>query len=83
MQPTDPNKFTEKTWEALARTPDLVKQSQQQQIETEHLMKALLEQEGLTKNILSKAGISVGQFREKPDSFINRQPKITGTIANV
>ena len=83
MKPTDPNKFTEKTWEALARTPDLVKQSQQQQIETEHLMKALLEQEGLTKNILSKAGISVGQFREKTDSFINRQPKITGTIANV
>ncbi|SKB11900.1 Chaperone [Planktothrix sp. PCC 11201] len=83
MQPTDPNKFTEKTWEALARTPELVKQSQQQQIETEHLMKALLEQEGLAKNILSKAEISVNQFREKTDSFINRQPKITGTIANV
>ncbi|MFM6191671.1 ATP-dependent chaperone ClpB [Planktothrix sp.] len=83
MQPTDPNKFTEKTWEALARTPDLVKQSQQQQIESEHLMKALLEQEGLTKNILSKAGVSVAQFRERTDNFINRQPKITGTISNV
>ncbi|CAD5937501.1 Chaperone protein ClpB 2 [Planktothrix tepida] len=83
MQPTDPNKFTEKTWEALARTPDIVKQSQQQQIESEHLMKALLEQEGLTKNILTKAGISVAQFRERTDSFINRQPKITGTISNV
>ena len=32
MQPNNPNQFTEKAWEAIARTPDLVKQGRQQQI---------------------------------------------------
>jgi ATP-dependent Clp protease ATP-binding subunit ClpB len=52
MQPTNPNKFTEKAWEAIARTPDIAKAAKQQQLETEHLMKALLEQEGLATSIL-------------------------------
>ena len=39
MQPTNPNQFTEEAWEAIAHTPDIVKAAQQQQIETEHLMK--------------------------------------------
>ncbi|MEB3282017.1 MAG: ATP-dependent chaperone ClpB [Lyngbya sp.] len=83
MQPTDPSKFTEKSWEALARTPDLVKQAQQQQLESEHLMKSLLEQEGLASSLLSKAGVSVPQFRERVDAFINRQPQVTGSSTNI
>ena len=47
MQPNNPNQFTEKAWEAISRTPDIAKTSQNQQIEAEHLMKALLEQNGL------------------------------------
>lgn len=38
MQPTNPNQFTEKAWEAIARTPDIAKQAKNQQIESEHLM---------------------------------------------
>jgi ATP-dependent Clp protease ATP-binding subunit ClpB len=26
MQPTNPNQFTEKAWEAIAHTPDIVKE---------------------------------------------------------
>ncbi|MGL5510397.1 MAG: Clp protease N-terminal domain-containing protein, partial [Microcoleaceae cyanobacterium] len=77
MQPNNSNLFTEKAWEAIARTPDLVKASQQQQIESEHLMKALLEQDdGLAIALFNKAGISVPLVREKIDTFINKQPKI-------
>jgi len=47
MQPTNPQKFTEKAWEAIAKSPDIAKQSNQQQIESEHLMKSLIGQEGL------------------------------------
>ncbi|MBS0018598.1 MAG: AAA family ATPase, partial [Arthrospira sp. SH-MAG29] len=83
MQPTDPNKFTEKAWQALAQTPDIVKQAQQQQIETEHLMKALLEQDGLANSLFNKAGISVAKVRESTETFINRQPKIKGNSTNV
>jgi ATP-dependent Clp protease ATP-binding subunit ClpB len=83
MQPTDPSKFTEKAWDHLVRTPDIVKQNQQQQLETEHLMKALLEQNGLSTSIFNKAGVTVAQLQEKTDAFINRQPKVTGSSDNV
>ncbi|KKD38310.1 ATP-dependent chaperone ClpB [Limnoraphis robusta] len=83
MQPSDPSKFTEKSWEAIARTPEIVKQAQQQQLESEHLMKALLEQEGLASSLFSKAGVAVPQLREKVDAFIDRQPKVKGSSTNV
>jgi len=84
MQPNNPNQFTEKAWEALARTPELVKAAQQQQLESEHLMKALLEQEsGLASSLFNKAGVSVAKLRDRTDEFISRQPKISGSGGNV
>lgn len=79
MQPTNPNQFTEKAWEAITQTPDLVKQAQQQQIESEHLMQALLEQDGLATSILSRAGANVQQVRDRTSEFINKQPKVSGS----
>ncbi len=84
MQPNNPNQFTEKAWEALARTPEIVKAGQQQQLESEHLMKALLEQEsGLASSLFNKAGVSVAKLRDRTDEFISRQPRITGSGGNV
>ena len=79
MQPTNPKQFTEKAWSAIARTPDLAKQSQQQQIESEHLMQSLLEQDGLASAIFSKAGINLQQLKDKTAEFIARQPKVSNT----
>ncbi|AFY76947.1 ATP-dependent chaperone ClpB [Pleurocapsa sp. PCC 7327] len=76
MQPTNPNQFTEKAWEAIVRTIDIAKQNKQQQIETEHLMKSLLEQEGLATSIFNKANVNVQRLRERTDEFIRRQPKV-------
>jgi ATP-dependent Clp protease ATP-binding subunit ClpB len=83
MQPTDPNKFTEKAWEAIVRTPEIVKQAQQQQIETEHLLKALLEQDGLATSIFNKLGVNVQKLRDRADDYINRQPKVSGSGSSV
>jgi ATP-dependent Clp protease ATP-binding subunit ClpB len=83
MQPTNPNQFTEKAWEAIAHTPDIVKAAQQQQIETEHLMKSLLEQEGLASSILTKAGVNVQKLRDRTEQFIQRQPKVSGSGSSV
>jgi len=83
MQPTNPNQFTEKAWEAIAHTPDIAKAVQQQQIESEHLMKALLEQEGLASSILTKAGANVSKLRDRTEQFIQRQPKISGSSSSV
>jgi ATP-dependent Clp protease ATP-binding subunit ClpB len=83
MQPNNPNQFTEKAWEAIAHTPDVVKQAQQQQIETEHLLKALLEQEGLAVSVFNKLGASIPRMRDRIDEFINRQPKVSGSNQSV
>ncbi|WP_027402716.1 ATP-dependent chaperone ClpB [Aphanizomenon flos-aquae] len=83
MQPTNPNQFTEKAWEAIAHTPDVAKQYQQQQLESEHLMKGLLEQEGLASAIFTKAGTSLQKVRDRTEQFIQRQPKVSGTSASV
>ncbi|MDB9322158.1 ATP-dependent chaperone ClpB [Nodularia spumigena CS-586/05] len=91
MQPTNPNQFTEKAWEAIAHTPDIAKQYQQQQLESEHLMKALLEQDGLANSILTKAGVDLQKIREplteglrqRTEQFIQRQPKVSGSSTSV
>ncbi|MEO8890292.1 MAG: Clp protease N-terminal domain-containing protein, partial [Coleofasciculaceae cyanobacterium] len=83
MQPTNPNQFTEKAWEAIARTPDIAKAAQQQQLESEHLLKALLEQDGLASSIFNKAEVSVQKVRDAVDDFIKRQPKVSGSSESV
>ncbi len=75
MQPNNPNQFTEKAWEAIAQTPDLAKQAQHQQIESEHLMKALLEQEGLSSSILNKAGVNIRQCAIAQNNLLIANPK--------
>jgi ATP-dependent Clp protease ATP-binding subunit ClpB len=47
MQPNNPKDFTEKAWQVITRTLDVAKQAKHQQMETEHLLKSLLEQDGL------------------------------------
>ncbi len=83
MQPNNPNQFTEKAWEAIVRTSDIVKQAQQQQIETEHLLKALLEQEGLAVSIFNKLGVNRQRLRDRADQQISRQPKVSGSSQSV
>jgi len=83
MQPTNPDQFTEKAWEAIAHTPDVAKQHQQQQLESEHLMKGLLEQEGLASAIFTKAGANLQKVRDRTEQFIQRQPKVSGNSTSV
>ena len=83
MQPTNPDLFTAKAWEAIVRTPEIAKQHQQQQIESEHLMYALLEQDGLAASVFNKLGINGQKLRDRTEEFISRQPKISGSGGSV
>ncbi|KAL4184373.1 hypothetical protein AMTRI_Chr10g225320 [Amborella trichopoda] len=71
--------FTEMAWQAIVSSPEVAKESKQQIVETEHLMKALLEQKnGLARRIFSKAGVDNTRLLEATESFIQRQPKVLG-----
>ncbi|MBW4699734.1 MAG: ATP-dependent chaperone ClpB [Aphanocapsa lilacina HA4352-LM1] len=78
MQPNNPNQFTEKAWDAIVRTTEVAKEYRQQQLESEHLFKALLDQDGgLAGSIFTKAGVNLAKLGERVEQFINRQPKLT------
>lgn len=65
-------------WQGIVSSPDIAKENKQQIVETEHLMKALLEQKnGLARRIFSKAGVDNTRLLEATDQFIQRQPKVT------
>jgi ATP-dependent Clp protease ATP-binding subunit ClpB len=69
--------FTEMAWQAIVASPDVAKESKQQIVETEHLMKALLEQRnGLARRIFAKAGVDNTTLLDATDRYIQRQPKV-------
>ncbi|HHP7232219.1 MAG TPA: ATP-dependent chaperone ClpB, partial [Xenococcaceae cyanobacterium] len=79
MQPTDSSKFTEQAWEGIVKSQEIAKQFQNQNLEVEHVILALLEQEGLAETILTKANIEVPRFKQQIEAFTHRQPKIGGS----
>ncbi|MEM6432761.1 MAG: Clp protease N-terminal domain-containing protein, partial [Cyanobacteria bacterium P01_D01_bin.115] len=83
MQPTNPKQFTEKAWQAIVRTPEIAKEAKHQQIESEHLMQALLEQEGLAVSVFNKAEVNVQNVRDRTTDFIAKQPKISNAGGSV
>ncbi|GAB2216707.1 hypothetical protein Droror1_Dr00024484 [Drosera rotundifolia] len=69
--------FTEMAWQAIVSCPEVAKEYKHQIVETEHLMKALLEQKnGLARRIFSKAGVDNTRLLEATVKFIERQPKV-------
>jgi ATP-dependent Clp protease ATP-binding subunit ClpB len=79
----DLNKFTEKTQEALRAAQAKAVQYGNQQIDLEHLMAALLEQEGgLAPSILNKADVQVSALRSRIEQELQKLPKVSGPAAN-
>jgi ATP-dependent Clp protease ATP-binding subunit ClpB len=74
----DMNRFTEKTQEALMAAQQLSAQMQQQQVDVEHVLMALLDQEpGLALSILRKADVNVDSLRGKLQRELEKLPRVT------
>jgi ATP-dependent Clp protease ATP-binding subunit ClpB len=75
----DLNRFTEKAREALAGAQKLTARMNHQQIDLEHVLLALLDQEGgLTPAVLTKAGVSADALTIKLQRELDKLPKVTG-----
>ena len=71
-------KFTQKSVEAIQNAQSIAVQNQNPQIEEEHLLLALLEQNSsLIKELLKKMGIPQ-TFENTLKNEINKKPKVTG-----
>jgi ATP-dependent Clp protease ATP-binding subunit ClpB len=80
----DINRFTEKAQEAVRAAQTLATRYGNQQVEVEHLLTALLDQQGgLVPSVLTRAGVAVEPLRDAVEREINRLPKVGGPSAPV
>ena len=83
MQPTA-EQFTEQAWGAVVAAQGLAQQHRQQQLESEHLFLALLQQkQGLAGRILEKAGAQPSKLQTQVESHLQRQPSLGRAPDNV
>jgi len=75
----DLNRFTEKAQQALGAAQTLAVRYSHQQVDVEHLLAALLEQErGLATSILNKAEVNVDGLKRRVEQELERMPKVSG-----
>ncbi|MEB3255199.1 MAG: ATP-dependent chaperone ClpB [Synechococcaceae cyanobacterium] len=75
--------FTEKAWAAIVDAQQRAQLARQQQMESEHLLAALIGQQDLACRILAKAGVEVGTLSQKLDAHIAAQPSLSAAPDNV
>ena len=76
------NQFTQKSVEAVQAAQQMASARQNQQIEQEHLLLALLEQqEGLIPQLMQKAGVEPAALRQKLIAAVERLPQVSGSGA--
>jgi len=77
MQPTDPDKFTTKAWDAIVEAQAVARRYKHQYLEVEHVAIALLEQEeGLGHTILKKAKLEPDLLLSELSTFAQRQARV-------
>jgi ATP-dependent Clp protease ATP-binding subunit ClpB len=80
----DFNRFTEKLQEAVRAGQGKAARYGNQQIDVEHLLSALLEQEGgLASSILTRAGVNVEALGKKLTGELERLPKVSGGASGI
>lgn len=79
----DMNRFTEKAQEALSSAQQRALRLGHQQVEVEHLLASLLEQEpGLAVAILQKARIQVDSLKQRLQSELEKMPRVSQVSGN-
>src|SRR5207302_1523397 len=75
----DINRFTQKAQEAISSAQSKAARYGHQQVDVEHLLASLLEQEdGLANSILSKLSINVDALKRRVEQELERMPKVSG-----
>src|SRR5215467_2824528 len=76
----DINRFTEKLQEGLNAAQSLATRHNHQQVDVEHLLLALLEQDrGLAGSILNKTNVDVESLRKNVEQELDRVPRVRGS----
>jgi ATP-dependent Clp protease ATP-binding subunit ClpB len=75
----DVNRFTESVQQALGGAQSKAARYGNQQVDVEHLLASLLEQErGLAGSVLNKAQINIDALKQRVEQELQRLPKVSG-----
>jgi ATP-dependent Clp protease ATP-binding subunit ClpB len=75
----DINRFTQKAQEAISSAQTIAVRYGHQQVDVEHLLEALLEQEGgLATSIFNKVDININSLKQRVEHELERMPKVSG-----
>ena len=75
----DINRFTEKAQQALSAAQTKAVRYGNQQVDVEHLLAAVLEQErGLATSILNKTEVNADGIKQRVEQELERLPKVSG-----
>jgi ATP-dependent Clp protease ATP-binding subunit ClpB len=79
----DINRLTEKAQEALRAAQSEATRLGHQQLDVDHLLLALLEQEGgLARSVLDKTGVDADLVRQRLETELARLPKVSSTTGS-
>jgi ATP-dependent Clp protease ATP-binding subunit ClpB len=80
----DINRFTQKSQEAMVAAQNVAERNGNAQVEPEHLLLALLEQQdGVVPQVLGKLDVATGALLEKTRVEIGRWPRVSGEAVQV
>ena len=76
MQPTDPNQFSERVWDAILDSQDIARRFRNDHLEVEHLILSLLSQEGHAVRVFEECRVDIPRLKQQLESFTDRQTKV-------
>src|SRR5260370_4382039 len=80
----DFSRFTEKLQEGLRSAQSLAARHGQQQLDVEHLLVALVEQEGgLAQSILLKTGVNLETVHQRLVQELEKLPRVSGSATGI
>ena len=80
----DPNKMTQNAQKALQDAQQLAVRYSHQELDGEHLMLSLMEQEdGLVPRLIERLGVRPAEVRARLEEELDRRPKVKGTVSEV
>ncbi|WP_416828732.1 ATP-dependent chaperone ClpB [Ectobacillus polymachus] len=74
----DFNQMTQKTQEAVVRAQKIAASHHHQEVDTIHILSALLEQGDLAYRLLTKLGVAMDSFTQEVQMILSKKPSVTG-----
>ena len=72
------DRFTIKAQESIAKAREIASSREHQQLEPEHLLYALIDQEGPVGEILQKCGVDISLLKGRLEDTFSKFPKVSG-----